>query len=196
MIQQSKIQNQLVERILIFPPPCAVTSWEIQTIPVADVKLFLVKLYCKVLTWMLEGTSWIWGLLLCEGDFVQFLKSGQLFLQFSIHAEHGWDWKVSHCLSWHQWTWMDVLGRWRCPALMDQNIWRASRKLAQTTKLTKLLLNLEVNFHWSRADLGCRGVRGTTSGKELLTLTKIKELWEHSLIFVSRAHSRGEGFIA
>lgn len=48
-------------------------------------------------------------------------------------------------------------------------------------------------LHWSGTDLGCRGVSGTTSGEELLTLTKIRELWEHSLIFVSTAHSRGEG---
>lgn len=34
-------------------------------------------------------------------------------------------------------------------------------------------------------DLCCRGGSGTTSGKELLTLTKRRELWEHSLLFAS-----------
>lgn len=46
---------------------------------------------------------------------------------------------------------------------------------------------------WSRTGLGCCGVSGTRSGKELLTLTEIRELWEHSLIFVSRPHNHGEG---
>lgn len=51
-----------------------------------------------------------------------------------------WAWmglkEVSHHLSWHQWSCMDVLARCRCPSLMDQNIWRASRKWTQTTKLS------------------------------------------------------------
>lgn len=107
---------------------------------------------------------------------------------------------------------------------MDQNIWRARRKWAQTTKLScwtwrttstslfksglkyirdyclefagssllmvfflkwQNLLKCIWALHWSHTDLGCRGGSDLTSGKELLTLTKIRDLWEHSLLFAS-----------
>lgn len=130
--------------------------------------------------------------------------------------------KFSLHLSWQQWTCRDVVGRCQCPSLMDQNIWRARRKWAQTTKLScwtwrttslfksglkyicfyclefagssllmvfflkwQNLLECIWALYWSHTDLGCRGGSDLTSGTELLTLTKIRDLWEHSLLFAS-----------
>lgn len=56
VVQQSKIKNQLEN--LDIPLLLMSHIWNIQTIPLALVKLFLLKVCCRVLSWMPEDPSW------------------------------------------------------------------------------------------------------------------------------------------